>query len=177
MVKKFFLFAALVSIVLVTFGCANTPNLTVINPMGEPMPEPHYVMKDVNGQVQVTFWLKAVGWKEDLDKTLQPIPMFLRRNEKYNFSTSSYDRLVLVMKVYNPRNVKYNIFTRQAVDFKDGGSMAGLSQIAASDLSFRTHEFFLPFSEGIKTVKVSYEVQGLDGRTLVRTGNFNYSIN
>lgn len=176
MVKNSFLFS-LVIIVLTAVGCASTPNLTVINPMGEPMPEPHYVMKDIGKQVQVTFWIKAVSWREDLDKTLQPMPMFLKRNESYNFSTSKFDRIILVMKVYNPRNIKYNIFTRQVVDYKDGGTMNNLSQVAASDLQFRAHEFFLPYSEGIKTVKVSFEVQGLDGQTLVRTGNLKYSIN
>jgi hypothetical protein len=176
MIKKLF-FALVVIFALVTIGCANTPNLTVINPIGEPMPEPHYVMKDVGGQIQVTFYFEAISWKEDLDKTRQPIPVFLDRSMKYDFSTSKYDRVMLVMKVFNPRNIKYNIFTRQAVDFKDGGTMNHLSQVAASDLTFRNHEFFLPFSEGTKTVKVSFEVQGSDGRALVRPGNFNYSIN
>lgn len=175
MIKKFVLFS-LVILTLTGVGCATAPKLTVVNPMGEPMPEPHYVMTDTDRHVRVTFYFKAVGWIEDVDKSKQPNPVYLARNGNYSFSTKKYDRVMLIMKVFNPRNLQYNVFSHQAVSFKGGGNMSHLSQVAASDLTFRSHEFYLPYGEKTKSVTVSFEVQSSDGRTLVRTGKFNYRI-
>jgi len=167
----------LVAVVFLTFfvGCA-TPQVTVMSRTGEPIPEPHYVMKDSGGALQVTFYYSAIGEIKDLDGSLQPNPKYLDKNISHDISSTQYRELMLNMKVFNSRCSKYSVYANSVINYSRGGDMIYRYKVSDSNLLFRSYELPFPIDKGIKTVKINFEIQSGNGVTLMRTGNFNYSI-
>lgn len=160
------------------FGCASTtlPKY-IISPNGEPSPEPHYVLRDSEGLIQVTFYYSSVIQTKDLDGSFQPISKYLDKNISHALSLRKCQTLILTMKVFNPRSLKYRIYANPVINYRGGGSRKSIIKVAISNLFFRSYEFPLVLDEGISTAKINFYIQSSDGRTLIRTGDFNYSIN
>jgi hypothetical protein len=152
-------------------GC--TPKVNIITSTGEPLPEPHYILKDSDNTIQATFYYSAITEVKDLDGSIQPIPHYLDKNISHFLSTKKYQKLILTMKVFNPKHLEYVIYETCRIN----KNTSYRYEASKSNLLFRTYEFSLPLGKKIKSVKFYFEIRGSDGRTLMRTGNFNYSTN
>lgn len=172
MLKQLFLFVSLIFII----SCASHPNITVISPLGEPIPRPSYILKTLDKNFQVTFFYSAIGGVKDLDNTIQPVPKFLDKNINHILSFKKINKLIVTIKVFNPKRISYTIYQGEAIKFKNGGDLRSLSVSGRSNLIFRTFEIELPFRKAITSAKVHFEIQKQDGSILIRTGTMEYHI-
>jgi hypothetical protein len=165
----------IVSIFLLVGGCATRPNITLMTPMNEPVPNPHYILTDVDNEIRVVFYYEAIAFTKDLDYTLQPDPMYLDKNVTHILSNKNFEGVRIVMKIFNPKEIKYEIYGILSADFRDGTDKRHFWIAARSNLVFRTHKINLSLDRGIKSVEFSFQIRKGDQR-LVKTGNFNYTV-
>jgi hypothetical protein len=165
--------------IFILSGCSTTPEITVVRPDGGPSPDPQYILQTTSQEqpIQLTFYYVATDKVEDLDGSKQPSISFLERRKVYYFSKKSTTDLHTVLRVLNPRNLRYKIHYRMHITFSDSGRMDAYSEIAYSDMKYREIICPLPLSDGIKYVEHEVDVTDNIGNVLIRTGQFKYHIN
>ena len=147
-------------------------------PDGQPFPDPYYVMQttDPNTPIRISFFYSALEAVKDLDQAIVLTKKFLDRHEDYFFSKDSEDGIQLIVRVLNPRNLKYKVFCTQNIKFSDGGRMDLHFQIAYSDMKYREFTQKLPTWEGMKEVTYSLEFADATDNRLITTGKFHYYV-
>lgn len=174
-IKNYFLLILL----LVTVGCATTvPQINVVDPMGQLMPNPHYVVTSTSEiPIRATFYY--VGYVEirDADNSLQYTPVYLDRHTS-KIKNKKFEKLYLVLQVHNPSSSTYSIFMHQAVKRNNiKNYIVAEGVIAISRLNYRQYMLRLPLEQGV--TNVSYNVMLTDEfntETYMQTGAFLYQL-
>jgi hypothetical protein len=151
----------------------------VVRPDGSPFPDPLYVLQTVDSRVpiRVSFYFSSFKMKEDIDGIRVPTEKFLSVKSVPTFSSKDGDKAQMVVRVLNPRNVRYKVFCKQRIGFSDGGSTEMYSHIAYSDMKYRQYDRELPVKDGISEVLYSIQITDEAGNLLISTGNFHYFVN
>ena len=171
----------LIFLILLTISCGGKAHVTheVRQPDGQPFPDPYYVLQTTDPQrpIRASFFYFSEEIFEDLDLSRVRKTRFLDRRKPFSFSRGIEDELKLVVRVLNPRNMRYKLYCRQHIYFTDGGSMDSYSNIAYSDMKYREYSKELPTWDGVKQVTYSLEITDESGNLLISTGKFNYNVN
>jgi len=169
----------LIFLILITISCAGSKiHYEVRQPDGRPFPNPFYVLQTTDPQrpIRVSFFYSSLEAVKDLDQTIIQRQKFLDRRTEYYFSSSSHHQLHLTVRVLNPQNMKYKVFSKQRIEFSDGRIMDIYSQIALSNMKYREFSPVLPTSDGVKEARYSLEVVDENNNLLISTGNFHYYV-
>lgn len=161
-------------LILLLVGCATTPNLTVVGTSGEPIPDPFYTATST-GETKIMFTWYYVKYEatKDLDQSTQLIPIYLNRNEKHEISRKNTHGLQLILRVYNPTQQDYKIFSIRKIKHKGGKIYNHKYVEGMSHLGYREWEFQFPY-EKIKEAEGYIEVRQ-ENNILLRTRKFSYS--
>ena len=168
-------------LILFTVSCAGTMKVEheVRQPDGQPFPDPYYVIQTVGPQrpVRASFFYSSIEVVKDLDKSKVQRQKFLDRRQHYYFTRSTEDGLHLIVRILNPRNIRYKVFCKQTLVFSEGGTMDSYSQVAYSDMKYREYSRTLPTWEGVKEVTYSLKILDETDNLLLSTGKFHYYVN
>ena len=170
----------LIFLILFTISCGGkmTVEHEVRQPDGQPFPDPYYLIEttDPHKPIRVSFFYTSVQDVEDLDQTFVSTQKFLDRHEEYFFSKEREDKLMITLRILNPRNMEYKIFCQRKVKFSyDGEEMDSYTEVAYSDMKYREFIETLP-TEGIKEVTYSLQLRDRLNNLLVSTGKFHYYV-
>jgi hypothetical protein len=151
----------------------------VVRPDGSPFPDPYYVLQTVGSRtpIRVSFYFSSFKMNRDIDGIRVPTETFLSIKSVPTFSSKNGDKAQMVVRVLNPRNVRYKVFCKQKIGFTDGGITDMYSHIAYSDMKYRQYDRELPVRDGISEVLYSIQITDEAGNLLISTGNFHYFIN
>jgi len=171
-----FKYVTLFFALLLLFGCASTPNLTVIGTSGEPIPDPFYTAGTTEGSHMMFTWYyeRYVGI-EDLDKTVQLVPVHLDRNKTHYISRKKIHKFQMVLRVFNPGQEEYTIFAHKKIKYSDGRDERKYYSEGTSHLEFREWIFPYPYGEQIDRMESFIEIQR-DKNIVLRSKKFSYSL-
>jgi len=165
-------------LLLVTVGCATTPQINVVDPMGQLMPNPHYFVTSTS-ETPIRAMYYYVGYVEirDADSSTQYTPVYLDRKIS-RIEMKKFNKLYLVLQVHNPSNSTYSVFMHQAVKRNNiKNYIVAEGVIAISRLNYRQYMLRLPLEHGV--TNVSYNVMLTDEfntETYMQTGAFLYQL-
>jgi hypothetical protein len=161
-------------LLLITFGCAG-PNINVhvIDSMGTPIPGKYYTATSTSQTpIMTTFYYVAEVEIEDADYS----SIYLDRKQDY-IKIEDYDRLSIVLHVYNPSKTIYRVRTFKAVVNENLDVETTKGVLALSGLEYRKYTLPLPLEEGIKFVSCNVTLTDGDGKEIyMQTGVFGYHL-
>ena len=164
-------------ILMVVFGCAGAPKLTVVSPAGDRIPNPFYTAGTTDGShMRFTWYYVKYQGIEDLDKSIQLIPVHLDRNESHYINRKKTHELQLTLRVFNPKHEEYTVYMNKKFEYTNGKEIRHHMIIGKSFLEFRQWEFPYPYNDRIKKMESFIEIHQ-KGRILLRTKKFKYSVN
>jgi hypothetical protein len=150
----------------------------VVEPDGSQYPDPIYVIRTIDPQrpIQATFYYSAIDTVKDLDGQRVPTIRFLDRRQPHQFFKEQGTDVQLVVRILNPRNMKYKVFCKQHIKFSETSRTDIYVLVAYSDMKYREFDRMLPTENGVKEVTYSIEVVDEREQLLISTGNFHYFI-
>jgi hypothetical protein len=163
-------------VLLIVVGCAGTTNLTVVSPAGDIIPNPFYTAGTTNGShMRFTWYYVKYNGIEDMDKTIQFIPVHLDRNENQFITRKKTHGFQMTLRVFNPKHEEYMIYVNQKIKYSDGNEIRNHFIQGKSFLEFRQWEFAYPYNDRIKKMESFIEIH--QGKNIVlRTKKFSYTV-
>jgi hypothetical protein len=163
-------------VLLIVVGCAGAPKLTVVSPAGDRIPNPFYTAGTTDGShMRFTWYYVKYNGIEDLDKSIQLIPVHLDRNMSHFINRKKTHEFRLTLRVFNPRHEEYTIFVNKKIEYSDGNKIRNYFVKGRSFLEFRQWDFPYPYNKRIKKMQSFVEIRrGSD--TILRTKKFSYSV-
>jgi len=177
MLHKFKNVTILLVLFIVVLGCAGAPKVTVVSPSGARIPNPYYTAGTTDGSHMSFTWYytREVGI-EDLDKTVQLIPVHLDRNLSHTILRKKTHSLQMTLRVFNPKQEEYKIYITTNVKYSDGSEIRNHFLKGESFLEFREWEFPYPYNDRIKEMDSFVQIRrGND--IVLRTKKFSYKVN
>ncbi len=169
-------FGTFLLIVCLIVGCSGAPKLTVISPAGEKIPEPFYTAGTTNGShMRFTWFYVKYEGIEDADKTIQPIPIHLDRNENYSIDRENTHGLQMNLRVFNPGVEEYTVYVTNKIVYSDSKEVRNHYVAGKSFLEFRQWNFTFPYNDRIKKYESFIEIRR-DDNVILRTKKFSYSV-
>jgi len=160
---------------LLFIGCSTTQKITLISSAGEIIPDPYYTASPVGKKMKfIWYYERTIGMK-DLDKSVQPIPVFLNVKQNQSISRKKTLDLQMVLRVFNPSHNPYIIFMNRKIEYLDGNIITRRYIEGQSYLDYRQWEFPYPYDERIKKVTSFIEIL-YNENLLLRTRKFQYII-
>ncbi len=162
---------------LIAVGCA-APQIKVVDPMGQLMPNPHYFVTSTS-KIPIRVMYYYVGFVEikDADSTTQYAPVYLDRKTS-KIKRKKFQKLYLVIQVHNPINSTYSIFMHKGIKRKNiKYYQVTEGVIAISKLNYRQYMLQLPLEKGVTNVSYNVMVTDkLNKETYMQTGAFLYQL-
>lgn len=145
--------------------------------MGKPMPARYYTATSTSETpINITFYYVAEVRIKDVDYSYQYIPVYLDKRTK-DIKREDFDRLSIVLHVYNPSNAVYGVRLYNAVVKENLDIETTKGEVAVSVLNYRKYKFQLPLEEGIKYVSCNVRlVDEYNTETYMQTGVFGYHL-
>jgi hypothetical protein len=170
----------LVTLIFMLFltGCATTV-VTVKDPTGRMIPNPHYYYQVIGYPVEVIFYYTAFEEVEDLDGTILNKPTFLSLGEKHKIDTSKYKTVTITIEVNNPYQIEYELYYKKMVivdEYDNQFPVHSGGRLNSSNSQYRQFVYKLPLEPNVKEVDYAVSLEIADQEVL-RLGNFNYIIN
>jgi hypothetical protein len=156
-------------------SCAAT-DITVKDPIGRELPDPHYVLKGIDTPITVMFYYTAFQNVTDVDGSVIQRPTFLDLYKFHNLDINEYETITLTMEIHNPENLKYSLYQKIAYekgDMRDEYEIGGLAN--QSNLPYRQFVYNLPTGEDIKFACHSLSL-GTDNGIVMQMGPFQYNL-
>jgi len=163
-------------VLLIVVGCAGTTNLTVVSPAGDRIPNPFYTAGTTDGShIRFTWYYVKYNGIEDMDKTVQLIPVHLDRNQSQFIIRKKTHGFQMTLRVFNPKHEEYMIYVNQKIKYSDGNEIRNHFIQGKSFLEFRQWDFVYPYNERIKKMESFIEIH--QGKNIVlRTKKFSYTV-
>jgi len=163
-------------VLLIVVGCSTAPQLTVVSPAGDRIPNPFYTAGTTDGsQMRFTWYYVKYNGIEDMDKTIQLIPVHLDRNQSQFITRKKTHGFQMTLRVFNPKHEEYKIFVNQKIKYSDGNEIRNHFIQGESFLEFRQWEFAYPYNNRIKKMESFIEIrQGMN--IVLRTKKFSYTV-
>ena len=143
---------------------------------GKQLPDPSYTFFDTqNKGYSVTFYCAAMKGSKDLDGSIQYQPVFLPIIQNNKLIISEYQKVVLVIEIWNQQLRPYEIIEVSKVT-TNITEIRNYKRVVLSKSQYRDLQIELPFNETIKKVEIMLEFYDDEGNLLFRIGDFRYTI-
>jgi hypothetical protein len=166
-------------LILFLVSCAGTQKVEheVRKPDGSPFPDPIFMLQTIGQEkpIRISFFYSSINYHQDIDVVLVGQQTFLDPRQHVFLKTD--DDAKLVVRVLNPRNVRYKVFVTQKIEFSDGGDMQSFHLIGESDMKYREFSRSLPTWKGIERVSYILQLHDENENPLISTRGIKYSIN
>ena len=159
---------------LLIVGCG-TRNVMVVDPVGRPMPNPHYILEAIGTPISVMFYYQESERIKDKDGTIIEKPSFHPIFETNTIPWSEDHSLYAVLEIYNPKQIEYSVMETRSIKTKGGGDIRTYKEVATSTATFRSLKIPLPYWKGLKDVNHRLELKA-EKDTVLTMGDFNYIL-
>jgi len=168
------LYLALMIIIVETQGCATNPEVKVVDQTGTQLPLPHYFIRTINGDLNITYWYEAVYEIKDLDGTKIVQKVYLDKHKFFEMDRRKYTGLKMEVVVYNPDLIKYTLVERGMLITSKNQEVRFGGVVGQSKMGHRVFVFKLPTDYQIKRAEYNVDVFDDKYNLLSVIGPFNY---